>query len=156
MKKLISITYKTELDEFADLSYIGTFDDKPKDEFAINHKERNGGRNSYEWFNPQPGTCETQEHAEQAYNRLIEFESGYCSTVGIRAIAHVRTSNDGISWQGHEIQSPGLWGIESDSDKTYLDDIKCEQFRDLADSLREFGFTQEEIESAPVTDNDNA
>ena len=28
MKKLISVEYKTEIDECADLSYIGTFDDK--------------------------------------------------------------------------------------------------------------------------------
>lgn len=156
MKKIISIEYQTILDESPDVSYIGTFDDKPTDEFAIDHQARTfNTRDHYRYFNPQPGTCETQEHAEQAYSRIMKLESGYWSLIGIRAMAKVHTSQDGKSWTIHEIRSPGLWGIESDSDKESLDDIKCDQFRELADSLREFGFTQVEIESAPVTDNDN-
>lgn len=151
MKKIESIEYATLVDEFADLSYIGTFDDKPKDKFAINHKERNGSRNCYEWFNPQPCTCENLEQSEQAYGRMMDHERGDWQPISIRAIAHVRTSTDGISWQGHDIESPGLWGIESDSDKSYLDEVKCDQFRKLAESLREFGFSQTDLDDPAIT-----
>jgi hypothetical protein len=41
-----------------------------------------------------------------------------------------------------------LWGIESDSGADYLEEVAKEELSALADELRDFGFSEEEISLA--------
>lgn len=154
IKKISKITVKHMTDENPMLDWLGTFDDEAKSELAINHRERSGlGNRTIEWFNPQPGACENKEHAEQDYKRMMQFENGDVSSLGIKAVAEILTSNDnGKSWLRNEISSGGLWGIESDSGENYFNEISCEQQRELLPLLVAFGFTVDEIEAAPLVE----
>ena len=46
------------------------------------------------------------------------------------------------------IQSGGLWGIESDSDKAYLKEIESEQLAELANELAACGFSKRSVSKA--------
>lgn len=46
------------------------------------------------------------------------------------------------------IRSPGLWGIESDSDKSYFQEVATEQLAELRGILAEMGFTAKQLDAA--------
>lgn len=73
--------------------------------------------------------------------RKAEYENGDFHFVGIRAEAQVEVSlNGGKDWICDTIKSPGLWGIESDSDEKYLQDIGKEELNTLREMLYQYGF----------------
>jgi len=47
-----------------------------------------------------------------------------------------------------KISSGGLWGIESDSDASYLADIAAEELSELREQLRAVGFNTRTITAA--------
>jgi hypothetical protein len=65
--------------------------------------------------------------------------------IGIRARAEIR-----INGIYETIESPGLWGIDSDSDQKYFEDIGREECNTLKSMLQEIGFTALDIDNAPV------
>ena len=146
MKRISSITIERKPDYDADLSFLGTFDNEPKDKFAIEHEPNNP--RVFHWFNPQPGTVETKEQAQQVYERMMGYENGQWGMIGIRAKAEIQTSEGGNSWFCNDVESGGLWGIDDDSEESYLKEIEREQLDELKDVLLELGFTKEEIDKA--------
>ena len=84
--KIGAIKIKHILDENPDTSFLGEFSSKPGPG-AINHKERHGERNSYEYFNPA-----IPEYTEQDYKRMMQLNNGDFNFLGIRADAGVRSS----------------------------------------------------------------
>lgn len=151
MKKITSITIEHRPDYDADLSYLGTFDKEAKSPFAIEHEPSNP--RVFHWFNPQPGTCETKEDAQRVYERMMGYERGQRGMCSIRAIAKVQVSEDGKHWLSHEITSGGLYGIEDDMEREDYKEIEQEEISQLVLSLKEFGFTDEEIKAAKVENN---
>lgn len=82
-------------------------------------------------------------------------ERGAFEFVGIYARAKVdhHKPNEGGGYQfigTTEYRSGGLWGIEDDSGREYLQAIADEQEAELREILKEEGFTEEEIADAPV------
>lgn len=67
-------------------------------------------------------------------DRKAEYERGDFRFIGIRAVATVRIpyGSDHIE---STIESPGLWGIESDSDEDYLRSVFDEESQVLAKML---------------------
>ena len=84
-----------------------------------------------------------KQYAKQDKARLEEYDQGYWSMIGIRAKA-VITINGTLE----TIETAGLWGIESDSDSSYLEEIGKEEKIELAEMLKEIGFSQSQIEEA--------
>lgn len=157
MKKIQKIVIHYTPDYDADTSWLGTFDDKALSALAINYHEKSGeSSRTFEWFNPQPGTCETIKHAEDAYNRMITLNEGRWCFMSIKAVAHIATSLDGKSWINNTIESGGVYGIESDSDKASTDEISCDQQNDILATLHELGFSVDEIEAAPMEEKREA
>lgn len=152
MKKIKQITIEVLPDYDVDLSYLGTFSNTKESEFSINHHENEGGSNTYKWFNPQKGACETIEQAMQDYNRMMDYERGNWWSQGIKATAEIHTSDDGKHWLINHISSGGLYGIESDDDDDYIETIREEQVDDVKALLLEFGFSQDEINNAEIID----
>ena len=150
MKKIKKIIIKRIPDYDADLSWIGTFSNEPE-EFAIEH---DGGRNSFKYFNPQKGACENKKQAKRDYERIMAYDRGDWGMIGIMAEAETAVSIGNNCWKLDKITSGGLWGIETDSDETYLTDIENEQLTELKDYLKEYGFTNEDIEKAEVIRED--
>jgi hypothetical protein len=132
-------------------------------------------RNEYQYFNP--GTVEPfnkdaewmraipeadkQEHwraamrenAVKDYERMESLNRGNWCYIGIRAEAEIAISNEphkrtNTTWTLQEISSGGLWGIESDSDKSYLAEIETEQLSELRSQLRALGFGTRAIATA--------
>lgn len=151
MKKITSITLERKPDYDADLSFLGTFDNEAKDKFAIEHEPNNP--RTFNWFNPQPGTVETKEQAKQVYDRMMAYNDSQWGMCSIRAVAKVQVSDDGKHWLSHEITSGGLYGIEDDMEREDYKEIEQEEISQLVLSLKEFGFTDEEIKAAKVENN---
>ncbi len=72
--------------------------------------------------------------------RLTAYDRGEWGYVGIRAMAtlYVTRGRDRIS---HEVKSPGLWGIESDSSEDYLKEVAQDELTVLRDMLVKLGVT---------------
>ena len=147
MKKIYSFKIVRVPDYDADLSYLGTFDDVAKSDLAVEHEP--GNPRVLHWFNPQPGTVETKDQAEQVYDRMVAYEKGEWGMVSVKAIATIGTSDDGKVWLSNEIQSDGVHGVEDDMDSA---DIETEEAEQLISTLKSLGITREEIEEAQHKD----
>jgi hypothetical protein len=121
----------------------------------------NGGdklRGEYQYFNPSrnyvdasgnalPGNTPEQvrEYVRQDYDRMEDYNrQGWCY-IGIRAEAQYQTAF------GSPIQtltSGGLWGIESDSDKSYFAEVAGEELAQLKAELKALGFSARAISTA--------
>ena len=76
----------------------------------------------------------------QATERLAAYEQGEWEMIGVTAAL--------IDPQGREIdESPGLWGIESDSGQGHLDDVAGEELAYLA-TLH--GLTADQLSALPT------
>lgn len=74
------------------------------------------------------------DYAAQNAERLAAYRAGAWHCVGIKARA---TFLVGLSEPAviQTVESPGLWGIESDNDSSYLDDLFHEEAQILRDIL---------------------
>jgi hypothetical protein len=77
-----------------------------------------------------------EDRLQQYHNR----EFGY---IGIRAVA--KLDIDGTI---QTITSGGLWGIEDDSDQSYLNEVADEEKQDLRSHLHAIGFSKRAIAAA--------
>lgn len=71
--------------------------------------------------------------------RLEQFHNGNWFMMGCYAIAHVSYPVGQDSRRLETFRSGGLWGIESDSSKDYLNETEKEQLEDLKGHLEQFG-----------------
>jgi hypothetical protein len=87
-----------------------------------------------------PDDCPDVSYLEQAgfEDRLAQYRQGAFDLVGVRASVElpIPYGKDRIL---AKIESPGLWGIESDSDEDYFDSVFQEEADILADMLAELG-----------------
>lgn len=125
-------------DESPDMSYLGEYSDTPE-EHSIDRKERGDmGRNEYRYFNLGAGDA---DYIEQDYERYERLNRGEWCMLGCRAVAEVSypvKSNPG-SRRIERFTSGGLWGIESDSDKSYFAEVEQQELSDLQNHLEQFG-----------------
>jgi hypothetical protein len=90
-------------------------------------------------IDPDPSYLE-QEGFE---DRLRQYRDGQFAFIGIRVLADVQVENT-----IQTLSSGGLWGIEDDSDESYLRDVEREELSDLRDVLYQFGFGKRAITAA--------
>ena len=136
-KQINKITIERLLDEYSDLSWLGEFSDKPKNDFAIEHDPNN--HRTYNYFNSC--NAESKEQAEQDYKLMMEYENGSRYLIGIQAKAEIQLGN-----QTQTIKSYTLWGIDSEEAESYIREIELEQIKDLTEQLMLLGFSFDEIE----------
>lgn len=146
MKKINKIAIKRIPDYDADLSFLGTFDSEKKSEFAIEHEPDD--HRTHNWFNP--GNAENKKDAQKDYERMMEYERGSWRMIGIRAEAETALDIGAGNWKIDHLTSGGLWGIEDDSEEKYIKEVEDEQLEELKGYLLEYGFTQEQIDSAEI------
>jgi hypothetical protein len=161
MKKIESIKILHDYDDNSDTSFFGEcsdvvkpgciirssrmfIEDLPDDE----HLPEKG--REYRFFHPSDsgetvGSDNYRKYALQNYDRMEQLNNGYFHYIGISAEAKVLTSYDGKNWLINTLSSGGLWGIESDSDSEYINEVQSEQLSELKDVLIEYGFTEQEI-----------
>lgn len=83
-----------------------------------------------------------KQYAKQDKARLDQYGHSWYM-IGIRAKA-VITINGTLE----TIETAGLWGTESDSDPSYLEEIGKEEKLELGEMLKEIGFSQSQIKEA--------
>ena len=88
------------------------------------------------WLDPDANPANAEINAE----RLAAYRAGEWHCIGIRARA---TFLIGLGHGGliQAIESPGLWGIESDSDPEYLDQVFSEEAETLRGILAQLNVT---------------
>jgi hypothetical protein len=134
--------------------------DAAKDELQECNCDESGEwtNREYEFFNPSFNYVgsdgkiqdnltpeEVRKYTRQDYERMEAGNRGDWNMLGIRAEARVQLTKDG-PWQ--EISSGGLWGIESDSDQSYIKEVKDEQLHELREQLKALGFASRAISKA--------
>jgi hypothetical protein len=146
--EIIEIRYKHMIDIDPDLSYLGKYSNE-YEKWAISRiVEHDWSKGEYEYFIPTnpPQRLYREERVREwkncmeAYKRMESINAGKICMLGIRAEAE-------ITIQGiiQTIRSGGLWGIESDSDQQYFDQVHSEQLTELAEILQDMGFKRDEI-----------
>lgn len=74
----------------------------------------------------------------RAVERMVAFDRGDWYWIGVRARAEIRVPY-GQDFITTTIDSPGLWGVDSDCGEAYLDEVFQDEvatLRDMLDSLR--------------------
>ena len=120
----------------------------------------NGGgaeSNQYRYFNPSSNYVDkygealpenspedVRKYVRQDYERMESLHRGQWGFIGIQAEADI-TLADGLS---QTITSGGLWGIESDSDKEYIQSVEAEELSELRKQLEALGFKSRAISAA--------
>lgn len=146
-------------DESPDLSWLGKYTDEADDWNIVRVGEHAGeyvadlpedadlperGR-EYRYFIPyaggeKPGSKDYKVYGKQDYERMEALQRGDWQSQGCVAKAEVSYPTGNGNRRLETLSSGGLWGIESDSDREFLDEVEREQLDDLADHLNHFGF----------------
>lgn len=150
-------------DESPDHSYLGKFTDEVSPEAFVRYGEHAGKQikelaegedlphrtREYRFFLPA-NTGEATgnpESPKQDWERMESLAAGGWSFIGIRARAEIVTASNVCQ----TLNSGGLWGIESDSSKEHLAEIKRDECANLRIELQSFGFSARSISRAIKT-----
>jgi len=141
--KAVKIEVKRIVDENPDLSFLET---TPEYHYGENgseweHVSEDDIKKIIEKHGSIWNAC--MEYAKQDRERLDAYNRGNWEMIGIKAVATIHIPvNNGIN-NGNDdtvkiqaIESGGLFGIESDSDDDYIQDIGREQIAEVKNHLR--------------------
>lgn len=140
-------TKQSGLDEACDL--IASLQDDVKDcDCRGGDMKRNEYRCRYfngpiENYKGEPPE-DIRKYIRQDYDRMERLQRGDWYYIGIRAEAEVQLTSDLVQ----RISSGGLWGIESDSDKSYYAEVQADELASLKTELRAMGFSTRAISQA--------
>lgn len=114
-------------------------------------------RNQYRYFNPSFNYVDSNGHAlpentaeevrsyvKQDYERMEPLNAGHWCFIGVQAVATFFIGHSGMQF----FTSGGLWGIESDSGDSYLQEVEKEELADLREQLKAIGFSSRAISQA--------
>lgn len=74
-----------------------------------------------------------------AQARMAAWEADDWYYVGVMAKATVHVPIGGCSFAVYELESPGLWGVESDSGEAYFAEVFADEKAALLDAIRAMG-----------------
>lgn len=142
MKKITEIRIIHQLDEIPETSYLDSKYDGDTQTIVSSCQYTNDTIKQY-------GFERVKEWIDEDHKRLLNYgNTWWC--IGIQAVAKIHILDNPMA--GHHIvipvTTPGLWGIESDSDKSYLDDVGNSELITLKEILMELGFTEDEFDKA--------
>ena len=151
-KRILSVTIKRMIDESPDTSFLGEYSNSPDTEYAIDRQKLGDqARNEFRYFNGPVENYkgETPEnirkYIRQDYDRMESLNRGNWQFIGIQAEA---TYVVGFTGDLQTVTSGGLWGIESDSGKEYLESVQREELDSLKNDLIAVGFSRRAIATA--------
>jgi hypothetical protein len=120
-----------------------------KIEGIVLHQEYIASR-EYPYFAPyacgeKPGSPEYKKYAMQAFERMERLSRGSWCFIGIIAKAQIGIPDGQGNYTLQTIVSGGLWGIESDSGKDFIEETEKEELSDLSENLTSLGFGKRAI-----------
>ena len=80
-----------------------------------------------------------EKYAAEDLARMLRYLTGDLASLGVRAVATFTIPVFGDSTMQQTVNSPGLWGIESDSDPSEFDRVACEEVAELRTLLLNMG-----------------
>jgi hypothetical protein len=160
-KKIGEIRIVHGTDNDPDLSYLGTYTDSLTDGIIVRKygqfyedlseiEEIPTKSTEYRGFKPSnmresENDPNYKKYAIQDYERMEQINNGNVGFICISAEAEVLTSTDRKNWLINTLSSGGLYGIESDSDNSYIESVEKEELDQLKEVLKEYGFTEKQI-----------
>lgn len=134
--KVVKIEVKRIVDENPDLSFLET---TPEYHYGKNgsnwsHVSEEGRQRIIAKYGSIWNAC--MAYAKQDKERLDAYNRGVWEMIGIRAVATIHIPADDDTVKIQTIDSGGLFGIESDSDDSYIHDIGREQIAEVKNYLR--------------------
>lgn len=150
-KQVDSIRIIWKQDESPDTSYLGKYSNTPE-QYAIDRKARGDmQRNEYRYFNPgqtydDVSAADRKNYIEQDYTRMQRLQAGDWCYMGCLAEATISYPTGNGSRRIERLTSGGLWGIESDSDSKYANEVESDELADLKSHLEQFGIEWPEFE----------
>ena len=161
-----SVKVKRILDESPDTSFIGEYTNKwnkwaicrhcgqyiadyiPTDDNDYPVHNCPTSNREYNYFMPyaggeKPGTDEYRKYGLQDFKRMERLNNGDWCFIGIVAECVVKYPIGSGNYRLEKFTSGGIWGIESDSDSTFIDEMTNEQLSDLERHLSTFGVNLE-------------
>ena len=138
MKRILKVTLVREYDSDPDLSWLITECELTPDLRIISSCQYSG-EDILEYGEEQVLAWILEDHARcRAYGDSWHM-------VGVRAVAEVVVRGAIIT-----VQTPGIWGIESDSDEEYFNAVALDECDYLRELLLEMDFSEAEIQEAIV------
>jgi len=138
MKRILEITLVREYDSDPDLSWLITECELTPD-LRIISSCRYSDETILEYGEEQVLEWIAEDHAQyRTYGDSWHM-------VGVRAVAEVVVRGAIIT-----VQTPGIWGIESDSDEEYFNAVALDECDYLRELLLEMDFCEAEIQRAIV------
>jgi len=137
------IKVKHEPDTTPDLSWLETEYDEDEHEIIKSVRYDQKAIKKYGWGKVKKWMDSDKERLE-SYGNSWEM-------MGIIAEAEIYIPHKGYqppSWQIQKITSGGLWGIETDSDKSYIKSVEEGQIDELKDNLKALGISEREFQKA--------
>lgn len=86
-----------------------------------------------------------ERYAQEDAERLSDFRAGRWCFQSCVAVAEVRYVISAGTFRIEHLSSPGLSGIESDSDEPYQREVEVEQLGELSHHLEQFGVARSSI-----------
>lgn len=160
-----SITIEHIMETQPDLSYLGEYTDDSTD--AIKRSQYKNS-SKYQYFKPaqsynkirkwyhengySKGNCDfyARQQRQQDFERMESYELQDWYVMGIVAKCEVKYSIGNGSYRLEHFTSGGLWGIESDSEQKYIDDIEHEQLQDLKEHLQTFNINVKNFDKIEI------
>jgi len=101
---------------------------------------------------------EVRKYVREDYDRMESLNAGHWCYIGIRADAEIGIGDVAnypaqFDVTHHTVTAGGLWGIESDSNRSYFDEIAQEQLAELKTQLQALGFSARAISQAFKPEN---
>lgn len=130
---LVEVEIEQEIDDILHLDYLKTdYHFNFNQELIIDNSMRYTQKDVEE-----EGQNKVLEWIENDEKRLNQFNKGEVWQVGIRAKAVIAIpSKVNKSYKRTIIKSAGLWGIDSDSSESHIQEIEEEQLRELENELK--------------------
>jgi hypothetical protein len=145
-----SITIQHYMDTDPDLSHLGRYSDEPGPDCIDRQARGDMGRNEFRYFIPGNTAEETgsPDSPQHDYERMETYNRGHWYMLGIRARAVIRIpmGSDAIV---HVIESPGIWGVESDGGEEYQYEIEADQLHELKTMLEALGIDTGDFPTRP-------
>lgn len=153
MKKrtLNRIEIRLATDTNPDLSWIGDYSGTrgPEDRTIDRQARGDRSRGEYRYFIACNSGEETgnPDSVEQNYQRMEDYNrcEWCCYGVIVRAVIDVHESNHRRTMA---IDSPGLWGVESDSGEDYFREVARDELSVIRAELTDLGITDKAIDAA--------
>lgn len=132
-----------EQDAYPDLSFIGEYSNQPGDKAHTVDREKRGDMNlhEYRYFIAAMSGAETGNRLSvwQDYKRYEAYNNGDWCMMYIRAKVTLEIPMGNGHTITQEIESPGLFGIESDSDDDYFAEVFKDECAVLEEMLKAMG-----------------